>query len=291
LFWAIRGAGSQSFGIVSKFTFRIYKAPKNVIIAKKFYPIKKFPEVFSLYQNLFASGLSNQIFLQLAIVNRQVTILLTGPSEISTKIREILDKFPPRPTKNTYNTLSFKDFLFQSALESYQRFADGALEKPSDLATLTRNVSLPNYSNDKSFFINRKLNPFEIIKLLELLLEMPEEGLVALEPFGGRINEVPVNATAFVHRSAYYSFKIRYQTVNLDPARLQRGNAWVKRTFHVTKIVLQHNETYQNYPDKDLTDYLDRYYGTNLPRLIQIKKKYDRSNYFRGPQTIPTKRK
>ncbi len=53
---------------------------------------------------------------------------------------------------------------------------------------------------------------------------------------------------------------------------------------------LLNGEAYQNAPSLQYQPReraLDMYYGANLCRLVQIKRKYDPSNFFSGEQTIP----
>jgi FAD/FMN-containing dehydrogenase len=45
---------------------------------------------------------------------------------------------------------------------------------------------------------------------------------------------------------------------------------------------------YVNYIDADLPDWASAYYGTNLPRLQQVKTDYDPDDLFNGPQSVPS---
>jgi FAD/FMN-containing dehydrogenase len=45
---------------------------------------------------------------------------------------------------------------------------------------------------------------------------------------------------------------------------------------------------YPNWPDPDLEDWAHAYHGTNLERLVRVKRMYDPDNFFRFDQSLPS---
>jgi hypothetical protein len=44
---------------------------------------------------------------------------------------------------------------------------------------------------------------------------------------------------------------------------------------------------YVNYLDLSLDNPFEDYYGSNLSRLVEIKRKYDPENFFNAPHSLP----
>jgi FAD/FMN-containing dehydrogenase len=104
---------------------------------------------------------------------------------------------------------------------------------------------------------------------------------------GGAVARVAPEATAFVHRKALMLTSIDLEWSEDDSAETIAANqAWLD-AFHEAMRPFASGESYQNFSDEAETGYLRAYYGANLERLVEIKRKYDPTNLFSFAQSIP----
>jgi FAD/FMN-containing dehydrogenase len=108
-------------------------------------------------------------------------------------------------------------------------------------------------------------------------------GAVLLDPYGGALNRVAPDATAFVHRDQLYSAQmLAYYGSAGEGAAADR---WLNR-LDSSLSAFTSGQAYQNYIDPGLTGWQHAYYGTNLPRLREIKRTWDPHGVFRFRQSI-----
>jgi len=100
-----------------------------------------------------------------------------------------------------------------------------------------------------------------------------------LDAYGGAINRVPADATAFVHRDERFSVQIlSYAPIATARRRVRRARALI--------APFGGGGAYQNYADLDLRSPRRAYYGANLGRLRSIKAAVDPDGRFRPAQGI-----
>jgi len=103
---------------------------------------------------------------------------------------------------------------------------------------------------------------------------------LVLDSYGGAINDVAPDATAFVHRSARFSVQILSYAGDLGTARSRVAAARAKIAPH------GNGQAYQNYADPSIAGATKAYYGANYARLQSIKAAVDPDNRFRPKQGI-----
>ena len=111
---------------------------------------------------------------------------------------------------------------------------------------------------------------------------------MVFDSYGGAINAVQPDSTAFVHRDALacieYSVSWGPGASTLGDGR--RADSWLGDTQG--QLAPYSHGAYQNYIDPTLTDWKAAYYGSNLPRLVDVKRSYDPDDVFHFAQSIPT---
>lgn len=74
----------------------------------------------------------------------------------------------------------------------------------------------------------------------------------------------------------------------IDALGIEVAESWLQRLYKSAQSTESIVGSYVNYIDPYLNDWQNLYYRQHLNQLKAIKSKYDPTNYFRFPQSIPT---
>jgi FAD/FMN-containing dehydrogenase len=150
-------------------------------------------------------------------------------------------------------------------------------ELPADIPNSARSVA-------KSHIVGRQLAVAEFASILELFGSSGnEDNFIGFEPYGGAINAVAPDANAFWHRRA--AMDVFLFSFWLHEADRGAALAYVSDFDRVVQP-LSNGCSYQNYPNRQIQDFGNVYFGGNLPRLLQVKETYDPDNFFTFPQGL-----
>ncbi len=135
-------------------------------------------------------------------------------------------------------------------------------------------------------YVERALSEAEFQKMVDYFKTTPSPyNIVSMEPYGGAINKVAPDATAFVHRNAYFDiFTDSFWQKDSDKPEAFR---WLKDYYESAPMRdIWSNHYYQNYVNSEYKDWQHGYFGENYARLQQVKREWDPENCFHYEQSI-----
>lgn len=146
-------------------------------------------------------------------------------------------------------------------------------------------MAIPRYFFSKSFFVNKQFRSEQLTEVQNIVNEIPNNtNGIQINSEQGAVAARRSSDSAYVHRNSLFNVRLFVDSVQVDS--VAAGKNWTRQFMKVAQF-MDAGETYQNYPDLELDDYLVRYYGSNLYKLIQIKRRWDPFGYFNSTMSIP----
>jgi FAD/FMN-containing dehydrogenase len=294
LYWACRGGGGGNFGVVTSFTFRVDPIPPVTLFTLE-WPwseaalvldawlrwIPATPDELWANCQLSSGGPSG-------VGTLRVTGVFAGTTAAcASALAPLLSAVGVAPS---YRFVGPEDYLRAMLIEAgceHRTVGECNLPTRSATGTLPRSAFIA-----KSTYVNAPLSSAGTTAVIEAVQSLGTEvpgvgGGIVLDGYGGAISRVPADATAFVHRSAIAcaQYSVSFGSGNPGAAVVAGSRAWL----HATQGALAPfaRGAYQNYIDPTLPNWAEAYYGSNLPRLMRIKRRYDPDDVFRFAQSIP----
>jgi FAD/FMN-containing dehydrogenase len=294
LFWALRGGGGGNFGVVTSFTFRVHPVTAiSVFTLRWSWPNAS--AIFAAWQNwapqapdelwsnCWLQSNDNKSASPAIVVNG---VFVGSVNALNTQLQQLIDLVKVAPTSSY---VSASDLLNTMLLEA------GCYGKTVSQCHLPGQTPdgqlLRDSTNYRSDYFAQPLSNQAIALLVNAISQRQSSSIlgaggVGFDAYGGAINRIPANATAFVHRNALFCAQYAASRNANDSASVVSANLqWLNDLWQAMRPYTN-GEAYQNYIDPDLPDWQHAYYGSNLSRLQQIKKIYDPYNFFHFKQSL-----
>ncbi|XP_074267503.1 berberine bridge enzyme-like 4 [Silene latifolia] len=298
LFWAIRGGGGASFCVILSWkinlvrildTVTVFNVPRTLEQGATDVVLQWQQVATILDKNLFIRVQPQVQFLQGGNKTVQVSFIGSYLGRCQTLVPLINKNFPILGLKTS-------DCLEMPWVKTHLFWNN--LPQTTPIEVLLQRAPTPphNFQKHKSDYVKTPIPRVGLEAIWKKMMEI-ETVLMQWNPYGGRMSEIPENATAFPHRSGNL-FKMQYITQWQDGSEQSLiKNIQATRDLHDTftpYVSSNPRETFLNYRDIDIgtnvngnLSFAMDFFKDNVNRLLQVKAKVDPTNFFKYEQSIP----
>ncbi|XP_051133568.1 berberine bridge enzyme-like 22 [Andrographis paniculata] len=313
LFWAIRGGGGGSFGIVLAWKIKLVRLPPVLT-------------VFTLRKSLRRGGGEEEECIRL--INKWQHLLLSSSSSSSADynnnkttttmpedlfMRVVMQRFNYKEEEALFNALFLgpagelipvmerifpelglrqEDCAEMSWIESVLYFAGFQRGAPLEVL-LNRTVQYKSYFKAKSDFVERPIPEDALRGIRERLRRRRERAMTAalvviMDPFGGRMDRIPAWELPFPHRrgslfNVQYLVKWTDEDEDDEQEQQRRHVRWIRELYRYMKPYVSSSPraAYVNYRDLDLGGNSKNNNTEEVGKKIGWGRKYFKGNFKR----------
>lgn len=277
LFWALRGGGGN-FGVVTEFEVRLHPLT-GVVLAEGLTPESKIRQLLEYWRDFMTDApleLKWNIDLRLAPHNAKVPVELRGQPVASNSLIWTGDPKAGRP----YLLWALSTCTPDSVRSRIISFIDLQTMADSDFPHGRR------YYTKSGYFAS--LDDSTIDRLIEAALSIPSpETQIELAYLGGAAAEIAPHETAFGDRSAPFILNLLANWLDLsaDASNI----SWIRGLFTRLRPTMRPG-AYVNFMSGDEQDRVPEAYHERWDRIVEVKSRYDPSNFFRLNQNVPPRK-
>ncbi|XP_058733888.1 berberine bridge enzyme-like 17 [Vicia villosa] len=307
LFWAIRGGGGASFGVILSWKLKLVQVPPQVTVFDVKRNVNEGATDVVYKWQLIAPKLHKDLFIRvqprvvrigqgdkkivqvsfigqfLGTIERLLSLMSKSFPELRLKKSDCFSM----PWINT--TLFWYDRPIGTPLEAM-------LDEPKEHQVI--------FIKSQSDYVKKPI-PKEAIKFIWKKMMEGDTLFMEWNPYGGRMSEISSSETPFPHRAGIlFSIGYIHYWIEKSPESIEH-HVNFSRSFYkfMTPYVSDSpREVALNYRDADIganspsnttnihiaRTYGIKYFKRNFERLISVKIKVDPENFFRYEQSIPT---
>ncbi len=305
LFWAIRGGGGSSFGVILSWKIKLVPVPTKVTVFNLKRTLENNATDIVYRWQQVSHKLPKDIFIRAwpQVVNGgqkgKKTIEVSFVGHFLGRSKRLLplmnERFPELGLMQT-------DCIEMSWIES-TIFSANFPNGTSIDALLNRTSKAEVFSKYKSDYVKKPIPKAGLESIWKLMIEVGRAWM-QWNPYGGRMSEILESETPFPHRAGNI-FKIMYFVFWVEEGT-ETSNHYLNltRTLYnaMTPYVSKNpREAYLNYRDLDVGHastngtkilssakvYGTKYFKDNFDRLVRVKTMVDPDNFFQNEQSIP----
>ncbi|KAJ9691272.1 hypothetical protein PVL29_013446 [Vitis rotundifolia] len=298
LFWAIRGGGGASFGVILSWKIKLVPVPPIVTICNVPKTLEQGATKLAHLWQQIAPKLHEDI-------NMRVIITLANNTKGEKTAQALFNSLYLGTIQQLIPLMnvSFPELGLAAKdcheLSWVQTFAEGESVK----VLMNRSHEIKGYFKGKSDYVNQPIPESGLEGMWKVFLE-GEAGVMIWDPYGGKMSEIAEDETPFPHRAGilyniqYFS---KWEEAGVEAQR--KHMEWTNNIYkYMTPFVSKSpRRAFLNYKDIDLgrndengnTSFSQAgvwgqsYFKNNFKRLALVKGRVDPSNFFRDEQSIP----
>ncbi|PNX83096.1 reticuline oxidase-like protein, partial [Trifolium pratense] len=273
LFWAIRGGGGASFGVILSWKLKLLHVTPQVTVFKVKRNVSDDATDVVYKWQLIAPKLPNDLFIRV-----QPNVVKIGQGDKKVVQVSFIGQF----------------------LGTIERLLPLPIGTPLESMLNEPNDPQPNYFKGKSDYVKKPI-PKEAIESIWKLMIVGETLYMQWNPYGGRMGEIAPSETPFPHRAGNL-FLIQYLNnwIEDSPEAIERHVNFSRLFYEFMTPYVSNNprEAFLNYRDSDIganhpsnvtkieiaRTYGNKYFKENFERLVSVKTKVDPENFFRHEQ-------
>ncbi|KAL1563372.1 Monolignol oxidoreductase AtBBE-like 15 [Salvia divinorum] len=300
-FWAIRGGGGGSFGVILAWKVQLVRVPSTVTVFTVPRTIEQGATKILYKWQQIADKIDDNLFIRVLIQPVPGAAAAPGKRTIVTAynavylgragslLRVMKSKFPELG-------LTSNDTKEMSWIESVV-YTGSFPEKTPAAVLLSGKPAFVNYFKAKSDFVKAAVPESGLEGLWRLMLE-EESPLTIWNPFGGKMSRIPEGEIAFPHRKGVVFMAQYLTTCRSDKEDVGKRYEWMHKLYDYMAQYASKNprEAYVNYRDVEIgmngvngsRKWGNKYYKGNFERLVQVKSRVDPHDFFWHEQSIPT---
>jgi len=300
LFWAIRGGGGASFGVIFAWRIKLVPVPPQVTVFNVKKSVKEDATDVAYQWQQVATKLDRDLFIRVQpnVVSGTVIVSFIGQflGPIKRLIPLVNKAFPELGLKES-------DCIEMAWVNSTLFWYEMPKDTPITALLPTSQEPDTLYFKSKSDYVKTPI-PKTALKQIWDLMTKYNNILMQWNPYGGRMEEISSFATPFPHRKGnlfliLYIFSWTEDGVEAYDRYMNYSRSLYE--FMTPFVSLSPREAFLNYRDLDIgakhqsnstslkkaSIYGRKYYRKNFDRLVRVKTLVDPSNFFTSEQSIP----